>query len=76
MRKKIVKALLLIPATLVLLLSTLALSGCATAQNYNIIAMALFLMSRFISTFLMKYVNTRVLLSIFAVGAGLWYCEH
>ena len=43
----------------------------ATAQNYNIIAMALFLMSRFISTFLMKYVNTRVLLSIFAVGAGL-----
>ena len=28
MRKKIVKALLLIPATLVLLLSTLALSGC------------------------------------------------
>ena len=43
----------------------------ATAQNYNIIAMALFLTSRFISTFLMKYVNTRVLLSIFAVGAGL-----
>ena len=28
MRKKIVKALLLIPATLVLLLSTLALTGC------------------------------------------------
>ena len=43
----------------------------ATAQNYNIIAMALFLTSRFISTFLMKYVNTRVLLSIFAVGAGV-----
>ena len=41
------------------------------SQNYNIIAMALFLTSRFISTFLMKYVNTRVLLSIFAVGAGL-----
>ena len=28
MRKRVIKALLLIPATLVLLLSTLALSGC------------------------------------------------
>ena len=43
----------------------------ATAQTYNIVAMSLFLMSRFISTFLMKYINTRVLLSVFAVGAAL-----
>ncbi|MBO5698465.1 MAG: L-fucose:H+ symporter permease [Bacteroidaceae bacterium] len=41
----------------------------ATAQNYNIFAMAMFLCSRFISTFLMKYVNSRKLLAIFGVGA-------
>ena len=43
----------------------------ATAQMYNIVAMSLFLCSRFISTFLMRYVNTRVLLSLFAIGAAL-----
>ncbi len=43
----------------------------ATAQMYNIVAMGLFLCSRFISTFLMKYVNTRTLLTVFAIGAGL-----
>ena len=43
----------------------------ATAQTYNIVAMSLFLTSRFIATFLMRYVNTRVLLSLFALGAGL-----
>lgn len=43
----------------------------ATAQNYNIIAMILFLFGRFISTFLMKYVNGRKLLAIFGVCAGL-----
>ena len=43
----------------------------ATAQKYNIVAMSLFLCSRFISTFLMRYVNTRVLLSVFAIGAAL-----
>ena len=43
----------------------------ATAQMYNIVAMSLFLCSRFISTFLMRYVNTRKLLAIFAVGAAL-----
>ncbi|MBQ8424147.1 MAG: L-fucose:H+ symporter permease [Coprobacter sp.] len=43
----------------------------ATAQWYNILAMGMFLCSRFISTFLMKYVNTRVLLSIFGIGATL-----
>lgn len=41
----------------------------ATAQNYNIFAMAMFLCSRFICTFLMKYVNSRMLLAIFGVGA-------
>ncbi|MBQ4223121.1 MAG: L-fucose:H+ symporter permease [Prevotella sp.] len=43
----------------------------ATAQRYNIVAMVMFLCSRFIATFLMKFVNTRVLLSYFAVGAAL-----
>ena len=41
----------------------------ATAQNYNIFAMGMFLCSRFISTFLMKYVNSRVLLAVFGLGA-------
>ncbi len=41
----------------------------ATAQNYNIFAMSMFLCSRFISTFLMKYVNSRKLLAVFGVGA-------
>ncbi len=40
----------------------------ATAQMYNIVAMGIFLGSRFISTFLMKYVNSRQLLLIFAIG--------
>ena len=40
----------------------------ATAQNYNIMAMVIFLSSRFISTALMKYMNSRVLLTVFAVG--------
>ncbi len=41
----------------------------ATAQNYNIVAMSIFLSSRFISTFLMKYVNSKKLLTVFAMGA-------
>jgi len=40
----------------------------AQAQNYNIIAMGIFLSSRFISTLLMKYMNSRLLLTIFSVG--------
>ncbi|MFV0507125.1 MAG: L-fucose:H+ symporter permease [Bacteroidales bacterium] len=40
----------------------------ATAQMYNIVAMCIFLVSRFISTFLMKYVNSRKLLMFFAFG--------
>ena len=43
----------------------------ATAQNYNIIAMAIFLCSRFISTFLMKFVNSRVMLAVFGIGASI-----
>lgn len=41
----------------------------ATAQKFNIAAMVLFLTSRFISTFLMKYVNSRRLLMYFGIGA-------
>ncbi|MDG2147674.1 MAG: L-fucose:H+ symporter permease [Flavobacteriaceae bacterium] len=41
----------------------------AAAQNYNIVAMSIFLSSRFISTFLMKYIDSRKLLTIFAVCA-------
>ena len=43
----------------------------ATAQNYNIVAMVIFLSSRFISTMLMKYLNSRLLLTFFAVGGML-----
>lgn len=43
----------------------------ATAQNYNIFAMTMFLCARFISTFLMRFVNSRVLLAIFGVGAAV-----
>jgi len=43
----------------------------ATAQTYNIIAMVLFLSSRFISTMLMKYFNSRKMLGIFGLGAAL-----
>ena len=43
----------------------------ATAQNYNIFAMGMFLCSRFLCTFQMRYINSRVLLSIFGVGAIL-----
>ena len=43
----------------------------ATAQNYNIAAMCLFLTGRFISTFLMKYMDGRRLLAIFGIGAAL-----
>lgn len=43
----------------------------ATAQKYNIIAMGMFLCFRFLSTFLMKYVNSRKLLAIFGCLAAL-----
>jgi len=41
----------------------------STAQNYNIVAMGIFLSSRFISTMLMKYINSRKMLTFFAIGA-------
>ncbi|MDO4930955.1 MAG: L-fucose:H+ symporter permease [Bacteroidales bacterium] len=41
----------------------------STAQMYNIFAMGMFLCGRFISTFLMKYVNSKQLLMIFAILA-------
>jgi len=43
----------------------------ATAQNYNIIAMILFISARFISTYLMKFINPKKLLTVFAVGGIL-----
>ncbi len=43
----------------------------ATAQRYNIVAMCFFVSARFISTFLMRYINGRALLAIFGCGAAL-----
>lgn len=43
----------------------------ATAQNYNILAMVMFLCSRFITTYLMRYINSRKLLMFFGIGAAL-----
>jgi len=43
----------------------------AEAQRYNIVAMAIFIGSRFVSTFLMKYLNARFMLTFFAVGGML-----
>ena len=43
----------------------------ATAQKYNIVAMIMFLSSRFITTFLMRYVNAKLLLAFFAIGAAV-----
>lgn len=43
----------------------------AVGQRWNILAMALFLSSRFISTYLMKYVRPAVMLTLFAAGAML-----
>lgn len=40
----------------------------ADAQRYNIIAMVFFLSSRFVSTFLMRYFNSRLMLTLFAIG--------
>ena len=43
----------------------------ATAQNYNILAMCLFLSGRFLSTWLMKFTDGRRLLTLFGIGAAL-----
>ncbi len=43
--------------------------SAATAQNYNIVAMTLFCLSRFICTFLLKYLPPAKLLLMLAAGA-------
>ncbi len=43
----------------------------ATAQNYNILAMALALSFRFIGTFLMKFISAPKLLGTFGIGASI-----
>ena len=43
----------------------------ATAQKYNIVAMVLFLCSRFVTTYLMKFFNSRLLLAVFGTGATI-----
>ncbi|MBD0403485.1 L-fucose:H+ symporter permease [Flammeovirga sp. EKP202] len=40
----------------------------AEAQSLNIIAMFIFLGCRFVATFLMKYINSALLLALFAIG--------
>ena len=42
----------------------------AQAQNYNIAAMAIFLASRFICTFILKYLQPGLLLGILAIGGA------
>nr|HPR62513.1 L-fucose:H+ symporter permease [Prolixibacteraceae bacterium] len=43
----------------------------AVAQRYNMVAMAMFISFRFLSTLLMKYFNSRKLLLFFAIGGML-----
>ncbi|HHF3369144.1 TPA: L-fucose:H+ symporter permease [Haemophilus influenzae] len=43
----------------------------AEGQNFNIIAMAIFISSRFISTALMKYLKAEFMLMLFAIGGFL-----
>ena len=43
----------------------------ATAQRYNILAMALFLTSRFLSTLFMRYTSPQRMLALFGTGAIL-----
>lgn len=43
----------------------------ATAQKFNIVAMTFFLVSRFVSTYLMRYINGRKLLMFFGLGASI-----
>ena len=50
---------------------TLVGLSSAQAQNYNIAAMGIFLASRFICTFVLKYVSPGLLLGVLAVGGGL-----
>jgi FHS family L-fucose permease-like MFS transporter len=50
---------------------TLVGLSSAQAQTYNIVAMGIFLASRFICTFILKYVSPGLLLGVLAVGGGL-----
>jgi len=43
----------------------------ATAQRFNICAMSLNLVGRFVGTFIMRYVNQRRLLGLFGIGASV-----
>lgn len=43
----------------------------AQAQNYNIVAMALFLVSRFVCTFILRHINPGQLLGLLAIGGML-----
>jgi len=52
----------------------------AQAQNYNVMAMGIFLLSRFGSTFLMNYINSKKLLTLFGLGGivsilGVIFCD-
>jgi FHS family L-fucose permease-like MFS transporter len=47
---------------------TLVGLSAAQAQNYNILAMSIFLASRFICTFILKYLDSGLLLGILAIG--------
>lgn len=45
--------------------------SASEAQNYNIVAMSIFLASRFICTFILKYLNPGLLLGLLAIGGFL-----
>lgn len=44
------------------------------SQRYNIIAMCIFCISRFVCTFLLRYLNTGMLLAILAIAGGALTC--
>ena len=50
---------------------TLCGLSAAQAQNYNILAMSIFLTSRFICTFILRYLNAGLLLGTLAIGGLL-----
>ncbi len=50
---------------------TLVGLSAAQAQNYNILAMSIFLVSRFVCTFVLKFLDPGLLLGVLAVGGGM-----
>ncbi|MEW4561821.1 L-fucose:H+ symporter permease [Bremerella sp. JC770] len=50
---------------------TLVGLSAAEAQNYNILAMCIFLASRFVCTFILKFMQPGLLLGVLAIGGGL-----